>query len=60
MDSRRPRNIPSRPLVLVADDHDDTRELYVQSLVAFGFETIAAADSEQAYRRAWDFHRTSS
>jgi two-component system, cell cycle response regulator DivK len=53
---RRPRNVPSRPLVLVVDDHDDTRELYVQSLVAFGFEAIAAADSEQAYRRAWDFH----
>jgi CheY-like chemotaxis protein len=56
MDRRRPRNIPSRPLVLVVDDHDDTRELYVQSLVAFGFEAIAAADSEEAYRRAWDFH----
>jgi two-component system phosphate regulon response regulator PhoB len=56
MDRRRPRNIPSRPLVLVVDDHDDTRELYVQSLGAFGFDAISAADSEQAYRRAWDFH----
>lgn len=56
MDRRRPRNLPSRPLVLVVDDHDDTRELYVQGLVAFGFEAIAAADSEQAYRRAWDSH----
>lgn len=56
MDRRRPRNIPSRPLVLVVDDHDDTRELYVQGLVAFGFDAIAAADSEQAYRRAWDVH----
>jgi two-component system, cell cycle response regulator DivK len=56
MDRRRPRNIPSRPLVLVVDDHDDTRELYVQGLVAFGFDAISAADSEQAYRRAWDFH----
>jgi two-component system, cell cycle response regulator DivK len=56
MDRRRPRNIPSRPLVLVVDDHDDTRELYVQGLAAFGFEAISAADSEQAYRRAWDFH----
>ena len=56
MDRRRPRNIPSRPLVLVVDDHDDTRELYVSSLVALGFEAIAAADCQQAYRRAWDFH----
>ena len=56
MDRRRPRNIPSRPLVLVVDDDADTRELYVEGLVAFGFEAIAAADSEQAYHRAWDFH----
>lgn len=56
MDRRRPRSIRSRPLVLVVDDHGDTRELYVQGLVAFGFEAIAAADSEQAYRCAWDFH----
>ena len=56
MERRRPRNPPLRPLVLVVDDHDDTRELYVQSLVAFGFEAIEAADCEQAYRRAWDFH----
>ena len=27
MDRRRPRHIPSRPLVLVVEDHDDTREL---------------------------------
>jgi two-component system, cell cycle response regulator DivK len=56
MDRRRPRNRPSRPLVLVVDDHDDTRELYVQSLVTLGFEAIEAADGEEAYRRAWDFH----
>ena len=56
MDRRRPRNIPARPLVLVVDDHHDTREMYVQGLVAFGFDAISAADSDQAYRRAWDFH----
>jgi CheY-like chemotaxis protein len=56
MERRRPRNAASRPLVLVVDDHDDTRELYVQSLVCFGFEAIDAADCEQAYRRAWDSH----
>jgi CheY-like chemotaxis protein len=56
MDRRRPRQIPSRPLVLVVDDHDDTRDLYVQSLASFGFETIGAADCQQACRRAWEFH----
>jgi CheY-like chemotaxis protein len=56
MDRRRPRNPPSRPLVLVVDDHDDTRELYVQSFVLFGFEAIGAADRDEAYRRAWESH----
>ena len=44
----------SIPLVLVVDDDDDTRELYVQGLAAFGFDTIAAGDSGHAYRWASD------
>jgi two-component system phosphate regulon response regulator PhoB len=56
VDRRRPRNPPSRPLVLVVDDHDDMRELYVQSFVLFGFEAIGAADRDEAYRRAWESH----
>ena len=48
MNRRHPRNIPSRPLVLIVDDHDDTRELYVQSLTALGFETIDAGNLEAA------------
>jgi two-component system, cell cycle response regulator DivK len=56
MNRRRPRNIPSRPLVLIVDDHDDTRELYVVSLAALGFEAIAAADRAQACQRAWESH----
>jgi len=56
MDRRHPRSGPTRPLVLVVDDHDDTREMYVQSLICFGFEAIEAADCDQAYRRARDFH----
>ena len=55
MDRRRPRNRPSRPLVLVVDDHDDTREMYLQSLGLFGFEAIGAADGQQACHRAWEF-----
>ena len=56
MDRRRPRNRPARPLVLVVDDHEDTRDLYVQSLGLFGFEAIGAADGQQACHRAWEFH----
>jgi two-component system, cell cycle response regulator DivK len=55
MDRRRPRNRPTRPLVLIVDDHADTRDLYVQSLALFGFEAIGA-DGQQACRRAWEFH----
>jgi CheY-like chemotaxis protein len=56
MDRRHPRNVPARPLVLIVDDHDDTRELYLQSLASFGFEAIGAADCQQACRRAWESH----
>ena len=43
-------------MVLIVDDHDDTRGLYVTSLAALGFEAIAAADCAQASRRAWESH----
>lgn len=56
MDRSRPRNIPERPLVLVVDDHHDTRELYVVGLAACGFDAIASSDSDHAYRRALDVH----
>ena len=56
MERRRPPNRPTRPLVLVVDDDDDTRELYVQSLELFGFDAIGAADRQQACGRAWDLH----
>jgi DNA-binding response OmpR family regulator len=52
----RPRKPPTRPLVLVVDDDDDTRELYVQSFVLFGFGAIGAGDCDEAHRRAWDDH----
>ena len=56
MDSRHPSNPPAPPLVLIVDDHDDTRELYVHGLVCFGFVVIDAPDCAQAYRRACEFH----
>ena len=55
MDSRRLGHQPPRPLVLVVDDHDDTRKMYVEGLGAFGFETVGAADGQEACRRAWEF-----
>jgi CheY-like chemotaxis protein len=56
MDRRHARGIPSRPLVLIVEDHDDTRELYVASLAALGFDAIAAGDCAQAYRQARESH----
>lgn len=56
MDRRRPRNIPFRPLVLVVDDDDDTREMYLMSLAALGFEVSAVAACAQACRQAWEMH----
>ena len=50
--ARSPRNRPTRPLVLVVDDHDDTRELYVLGLGACGFAAVAAADGDEASHRA--------
>ena len=56
MDRRRPRKPPVRPLVLIVDGHEDTRELYEFALPALGFEVVAVRDGEDAYRRAWEIH----
>jgi CheY-like chemotaxis protein len=56
MNTRYPRGTPSRPLVLIVDDHDDTRELYIVGLAVYGFEAIGASDCEQALRRASESH----
>jgi two-component system phosphate regulon response regulator PhoB len=56
MNRRRPRNIPSRPLALVVDDDDDTREMYVISLAVLGFEAVAVAEYTNASRQAWEMH----
>jgi len=54
MDRRRARNAPSRPLVLIIDGHDDTRDLYLEALSGLGFEAIAVDDDAHAYERAWE------
>jgi two-component system, cell cycle response regulator DivK len=52
--NRMDSSILIQPLVLIVDDDDDTRELYVQALGVLGFDAIDAADCEQAGRRACD------
>lgn len=56
MERRRPRNPPFRPLVLVADDHEDTRDMYVTSLAASGFEAFPVAPCADAFSQAWARH----
>ena len=56
MERRRPRNIPSRPLVLVAADHRDTRDMYVASLTFFGFEALPVDDYGETFRKGWECH----
>ncbi len=43
---------PARPLVLVADDHEDTRLLYRTVLEVRGYSVIEAADGEETVRTA--------
>jgi two-component system cell cycle response regulator DivK len=56
MDRRRLRNPPVRPLVLLVEGHEDTREMYGFALSANGFEVIAAQDGSEVYARAWEMH----
>ena len=56
MERRRPRQPPTRPLVLFADGHDDTRDLYVAALTSFGFEITTVSEGADAFARAWQTH----
>ena len=56
MDRRRPRNPPTRPLVLIIEGHEDTRAMYALALSGMGFDVVAAQDDADAYRRAWEVH----
>jgi len=53
MERRRPRQPPIRPLVLVADGHADTCELYATSLAFLGFEITTVSDGADAFAQAW-------
>jgi len=56
MERRHTRTPPARPLVLIADGHDDTLELYAVALEPFGFETETVDDATQGFDRAWKTH----
>ena len=56
MERRRPRNPPTRPLVLIVEGHEDTRAMYAFALSAAGFEVVAIEDDSQAFRHAWEIH----
>jgi CheY-like chemotaxis protein len=49
---RRPQNALSRPLVLLVEEHEDTRAMYALALSFSGFEVVAAQDIGEACRRA--------
>jgi two-component system cell cycle response regulator DivK len=52
MDRRHPLNLPTRPLVLIAEDHEDNRAMYALALLATGFEVVAVADGAEALKLA--------
>jgi len=56
MERRHPSTPPARPLVLIVDGHDDTRELYAIALPSFGFEVVTVGDAAAAFGRAWLTH----
>lgn len=47
-----PARTPARPLVLLVEDHPDTREMYAWSLEASGFEVITATSADRAFELA--------
>ncbi len=50
------RHTSARPLVLVADDHEDTRLLFRTVLEIRGYRVIEAADGEETVRTAESAH----
>jgi two-component system, cell cycle response regulator DivK len=46
------RRIKSRPLVLLVEDYDDTREMYRDYLEFCGFEVATACDGVEAVEKA--------
>ncbi len=51
MEHEEPRS-PGNPVVLVVDDHRDTREMYAQVLDLYGYSTSQAGDGFEAWEKA--------
>jgi CheY-like chemotaxis protein len=47
-----PRLVSARPLALVIEDYDDTREVYVVVLRLEGFTVEGASDGEEGFQKA--------
>jgi DNA-binding response OmpR family regulator len=41
--------MPSRPVVVLVEDHEDTREMYADCLTFAGFRVLTAADAEDGF-----------
>ena len=55
MEPRRRRPPAARPLVLIVDGHEDTRELYALALRFFGFDAVTE-DGAGPLNRARETH----
>jgi len=44
--------VPKRPVIVLVEDHQDTRELYADSLMYAGFKVLTAADAEDGFNVA--------
>ena len=56
MDHRRLRNPPARPLVLMIEEHEDTRAMYDFALFAGGFDVVVVKDTGEACVRVLQIH----
>ena len=56
VDRRRSRHAPTRPLVLIVEEHEETRALYTLALSANGFDVVAVQDGAEVCERAWAIH----
>lgn len=48
----QPAHMPARPLVLLVEDHLDTRDMYTWSLESSGFDVLTAEDANGAFEVA--------
>lgn len=51
-----PERPDGRPVVLVAEDHADSREALRALLEAFGYQVVEAVDGQEAVERAREWH----